>query len=102
MEADNLRFRTRGLAAPPEGAAGNLDDVIAIKPPGARSPKAKQIGRGQGEGGRIWLRKEASLGYGPLVKRSLGESPPCMSLPWCSSFRSLFRRGGDFDKKLPR
>ena len=50
VEAENLRFCTSGLAAPPEGAANNLDDAISSPPP-IRSPKAKQRGRGKGEGG---------------------------------------------------
>jgi len=39
------------LAARPGSAAVRTVDVNAISPPGARSPKAKEIGSGQGEGG---------------------------------------------------
>ena len=39
------------LAAPPGSAAVRTVDVNAISPPGARSPEAKEIGLGQGEGG---------------------------------------------------
>ena len=39
------------LAAPPGSAAVRPDDMNAISPPGARSPEAKEIGLGQGEGG---------------------------------------------------
>jgi len=39
------------LAARPGSAAVRTVDVNAISPPGARTPEAKEIGLGQGEGG---------------------------------------------------